>query len=64
MGDEAEGASTRPEAATRRVIVAGDVTVDWHLARIHAGNRKPDTMEPTTLGDEQGQVDYENFWTS
>ena len=31
------------------------------IAWIHAGNRKPGTSEPTSLGDEQGKVDFENF---
>ena len=28
---------------------------------IHAGNRKPGKQEPTSLGDEQGKVTFENF---
>lgn len=31
------------------------------IAWIHAGNRKPGTNQPTTLGNEQGQVTFENF---
>ncbi len=31
------------------------------IAWIHAGNRKPKTEEPTSLGDEQGKVTFENF---
>jgi hypothetical protein len=31
------------------------------IAWVHAGNRRPGTEEPTTLGDEQGKVTYENF---
>ena len=31
------------------------------LVWIHAGNRKPGTMEATSLGAEQGTVTYENF---
>jgi hypothetical protein len=31
------------------------------IARVHAGNRRPGTMEPTSLGDEQGRVSYEHF---
>jgi hypothetical protein len=31
------------------------------LAWIQAGNRVPGTEEPTTLGDSQGRVIYENF---
>jgi hypothetical protein len=30
------------------------------LAWVHAGNRMPDTLEPTSLGPEQGLVTYEN----
>jgi hypothetical protein len=31
------------------------------IAWVHAGNRKPGTNEPTSLGPEQGTVTYENF---
>ena len=31
------------------------------LAWIHAGNRKPGTHEPTSLGKEQGKVTFERF---
>ena len=31
------------------------------IAWVHAGNRKPGTLEPTSLGAEQGAVSYENF---
>jgi hypothetical protein len=31
------------------------------LAWVHAGNRKPGTREPTSLGAEQGKVTFENF---
>ncbi len=31
------------------------------LAWVMAGNRKPGTEEPTTLGENQGRVIYENF---
>ena len=31
------------------------------LAWVHAGNRKPGTMEPTSLGEEQGKVTFENL---
>jgi hypothetical protein len=34
------------------------------IAWVHAGNRKPDTQEPTSLGDEQGIVTFENFVSS
>jgi len=31
------------------------------LAWVHAGNRRPGTMEPTSLGTDQGHVTYENL---
>jgi RyR domain len=31
------------------------------IAWIHAGNRRPGTEEPTSLGEEQGQVSFENL---
>lgn len=31
------------------------------LAWVHAGNRRPGTSEPTTLGQEQGRVTFERF---
>lgn len=31
------------------------------LAWVRAGNRRPGTREPTSLGDEQGRVTFENF---
>jgi hypothetical protein len=31
------------------------------IAWIHAGNRKPGTSEPTSLGNEQGMVEFENL---
>lgn len=31
------------------------------IAWVHAGNRKPGTEEPTSLGEEQGRVSYENL---
>jgi hypothetical protein len=33
------------------------------IARVHAGNRKPGTHEPSSLGAEQGMVTFENFGT-
>ncbi len=33
------------------------------IAWIHAGNRDPQTNRPTSLGDEQGRVTFENFPT-
>lgn len=34
------------------------------LAWVHAGNRKPGTQEPTTLGEEQGKVTFERLPTT
>ena len=34
LGGAEKGPGTGSEAAARRVVVAGDVTVDWHLARV------------------------------
>jgi hypothetical protein len=31
------------------------------IAWVHAGNRKPGTSEPTSLGAQQGSVTFENF---
>lgn len=31
------------------------------IAWVHAGNREPGTNQPTTLGNEQGHVTFENF---
>jgi hypothetical protein len=31
------------------------------LVWVHAGNRVPGTMEPTSLGDEQGTVSFERL---
>lgn len=48
---EAGTASVVEEARVRRLPIA------W----VHAGNRKPGTMEPTSLGPDQGTVTYENM---
>jgi hypothetical protein len=31
------------------------------IAWVHAGNRRPGTLEPTSLGAEQGEVSFERF---
>lgn len=31
------------------------------VAWVHAGNRRPGTMTPTSLGEDQGRVTYESF---
>jgi hypothetical protein len=42
-------------------VVARARALDLPLAWVHAGNRAPDTMEPTSLGEEQGKVTFENL---
>lgn len=42
-------------------IVAEARERDLPLAWVHAGNRTPETGEPTSLGDEQGAVSFERF---
>ncbi|HZL32354.1 MAG TPA: hypothetical protein VFC81_00080, partial [Verrucomicrobiae bacterium] len=42
-------------------VIAGARARSKPTAWIHAGNRKPGTMEPTSLGPEQGRVTFENL---
>jgi hypothetical protein len=42
-------------------VVARDRALRLPLAWVHAGNRKPGTMEATSLGADQGHVTYENL---
>jgi hypothetical protein len=42
-------------------VMAGARAAGKPTAWIHAGNRKPGTMEPTSLGSDQGHVTYENL---
>ena len=42
-------------------VVAKARELGLPIAWVHAGNRKPGTLEPTSLGAEQGSVSYENF---
>jgi hypothetical protein len=44
-------------AAGLYVLDHCDVLIAW----VHTGNRKPGTNEPTSLGDEQGTVTFENL---
>ena len=51
---------------TQGVGGTGEIAAKAHqislpLAWVMAGNRVPGTEEPTTLGDDQGRVIYENF---
>lgn len=54
-GQEAQGEDGTAE------VIAGARARSLPLAWIHAGNRKPGTMEPTSLGAEQGRVTYEGL---
>lgn len=42
-------------------VIAAARSRGMPLAWVHAGNRKPGTMEPTSLGPDQGLVTYERF---
>jgi len=55
-----DGKPAQGEGGTAKVVTrarAGHLPLAW----VHAGNRKPGTMEPTTLGAEQGRVTFENL---
>jgi hypothetical protein len=55
-----DGTGAQGQAGTAEVV-------DWARARrlplawIHAGNRTPGTMEPTSLGADQARVEFENL---
>ena len=42
-------------------IVSRARKLKLRIAWVHAGNREPGANQPTMLGDEQGQVTFENF---
>ena len=42
-------------------VVAKARELGLPIAWVHSGNRNPGTLEPTSLGNEQGSVSYENF---
>ena len=54
-GREAQGQACTGE------VVAGARKRGLQIAWVHAGNRKPETQQPTSLGAEQGSVTYENL---
>jgi hypothetical protein len=54
-GQEAQGQGGTGE------VVAGARKRGLPIAWVHAGNRKPGTQEPTSLGEEQGSVTFENL---
>ena len=55
-----DGRGAQGQGGTAEVI-AGARARGKPTAWIHAGNRQPGTMEPTSLGSDQGRVTYENL---
>jgi hypothetical protein len=55
-----DGKCARGKAGTAEVVARARAR-RLPLAWVHAGNRKPGTMEPTTLGADQGQVTFDNM---
>ena len=55
-----DGQSSRGQGATGE-IAARARERRLPIAWIHAGNREPETHRPTSLGDEQGSVTFENI---
>ena len=55
-----DGRGVQGQAGTADVVARARVR-GLPVARIHAGNRKPGTMEPASLGADQGRVTYENL---
>jgi uncharacterized lipoprotein YddW (UPF0748 family) len=55
-----DGKDAQGQGGTAQVVARARAR-NLPLAWIHAGNRKPDTMEATSLGAEQGKVTFENL---
>ena len=55
-----DGQDAQGQGGTAEVI-AGARACGKPTAWIHAGSRRPGTMEPTSLGSDQGRVTYENL---
>jgi hypothetical protein len=55
-----DGKDAQGDAGTAEVVARARAR-GLPLAWVHAGNRKPGTMEPTSLGPEQGKVTFENL---
>ena len=58
-----DGLAAQGQGGTGAIVAAARLR-GLPIAWVHAGNRKPGTMEATTLGDQQGAVTYERFPTS
>ena len=55
-----DGKSAQGEGGTGMIVGEArqqGLSVAW----VHAGNRKPGTLEPTSLGEEQGKVTFERL---
>ena len=55
-----DGRGAQGQAGTAEVVARARVR-GLPIAWVHAGNRNPGTMEPTSLGTDQGHVTYENL---
>jgi hypothetical protein len=55
-----DGQRAQGQGGTAAIIAQGRER-GLPLARVHAGNRRPGTLEPTSLGAEQGEVTFERL---
>jgi hypothetical protein len=55
-----DGRSSQGEGGTAQIVELAR-RIRLPIAWVHAGNRKPGTNEPTSLGDEQGRVEFERL---
>jgi hypothetical protein len=55
-----DGQGAQGQAGTGSIVALARAR-KMPLAWVHAGNRRPGTMEPTSLGAEQGAVTFENL---
>jgi hypothetical protein len=55
-----DGGGAQGQGGTAEVVARAR-TLRLPLAWVHAGNRRPGTMEPTSLGTDQGHVTFENL---
>ena len=57
-----DGAEAQGKGGTAEIVTTAR-QMKHPLIWIHAGNRRPDTEKPTSLGGEQGKITLENFDT-
>jgi hypothetical protein len=55
-----DGKGAQGQAGTAQVVARARA-LRLPIAWVHAGNRKPGTMQPTSLGADHGRVTYENL---